>query len=354
LLHLTLTLLAFATVASVVRSLVPPPDEYYYRSKLQYFEKHRDEFTTLLVGSSQTFRSCDPRIIDATLAEQGIDWRSFNLALPAMRDFEADTYLKRVVSDRPQKLRWVVMELSDFSPRLGGVREGEEAQREDDNQETHRSVYWHDAEPTWRAIQASWIQPLSFWEKLKLSAGHSRLWLRRLSSIDEGLRIVHDLRGAAEVDAVPDLIWEQQRGFIPLDQEGTPAYFGSARGAILQQRLQDYRSQVETLRLRSQNPPPLRNYNLAALERQQAVIEAAGARVIYVLPPGLHVKPHLYHLEEMGHVPALLAYTRPDQYPPLYQPKNRHNPTHLNQRGAAIFSQAFARALAEYLHSLSD
>lgn len=331
-----LTISSFLLVGGGIRSWVPAPEEYFYRSKWEFFERHRDEFNAIFLGSSHVFRSFNPRVLDAELHKSGVEWNSFNLALPGSREFEVDFLLREVVASRPQNLRWIILELGALQPTLN------------ENLFTPRTVYWHSTGETWRVLQAVGRDRQPVGERLALGATHVEHFLWRLANLGEGPRIVRALRGAGDPAVMlSDEEWLDNRGYIPLDFGMSPPADG------LYPRIRQNRKALATAvaALPEGNRREVREgaIALAALRSQQEAAREIGAEILYVLGPGSRAKPRQYQLLKAGDLEVLFGYNRPRRYPDLYRPQNRFDPSHLNHRGATLLSRIFARELAAFL-----
>ena len=78
-------------------------------------------------------------------------------------------------------------------------------------------------------------------------------------------------------------------------------------------------------------------------------IEATGAEPIFILAPVLHSRGEARKAHRRGILPALLAFDDPSLYPQLYEVGNRFDMTHLNRRGALIYSELLAQRFVEHL-----
>ena len=78
-----IALAAFVATSAVIHSLLPPMTPKGVAAKLKYFCEHKDEFDTVIVGTSQLYYAVSPKIFDATTRENGMPTRTFNWAMPS-------------------------------------------------------------------------------------------------------------------------------------------------------------------------------------------------------------------------------------------------------------------------------
>lgn len=89
------------------------------------------------------------------------------------------------------------------------------------------------------------------------------------------------------------------------------------------------------------------DYNLAALEKQRELIEAAGVEVIYWTGPSTHEYDFAYALRSEGILPDMLVFDDAEKYPGLFDPMMRLDPTHLNAEGTRVFTPLLAKEMVD-------
>jgi hypothetical protein len=77
-----------------------------------------------------------------------------------------------------------------------------------------------------------------------------------------------------------------------------------------------------------------------------AELEARNIEPIYVIAPVGRGTPLSERLIAEGIIPEPLIYNRPEEFPELYDVDHRHDVTHLNARGARIWSPMLAKDIA--------
>lgn len=329
--HGLLAIASFAIVTSAIRSAMPWPDDYGMRAKLEAFEATKDEYDAVFLGSSDVFRSFDPSVIDEIISQNRSEFRSFNLGIPATGSFEQDLVLRWVLSRKPAKLRWLVVEAPSWGIRI------------DDTRETERDVHWHSPGQTWGALNSIWLKDQDVRAKLRGSRHHLSLAALRVANYARGLSLWSALSvgESGELRAQREA-FESTRGYQALE---TLADEGSKNRRLrFRQNLDDYRNKRDRLRSREQMPST-HQYNRSALSRLEALARDHELELVWVIPPGLQRRNLLVQLHQEGHFKGLINYRQPDVYPELYQLDSRYDGGHLSRRGARIFSEIHARDL---------
>ena len=97
-------LLAMLCAARIVGRVLPPAPVPQFSDKLAHFAEHRDEYDTLFIGSSRTFRQILPSIFDPIMAAGGQVAHSFNFGLDAMFSPEDAYVVEKIFALHPRRL----------------------------------------------------------------------------------------------------------------------------------------------------------------------------------------------------------------------------------------------------------
>ncbi|MGQ0552910.1 MAG: hypothetical protein ACT4PU_06790 [Planctomycetota bacterium] len=340
-----LTLLSLALATWLLRALLPWPADGGLADKLAHFTAHRDDFEVLFLGSSRVARGYVPEVIDARLAAAGQPLRSFNLGVDAMESYETDYLLRHVLAQRPAALKYVVMELENWvPPRSVNPRF-----------HTERSVHWHDARQTWAVLARTGRAPVAWQHKLTEGLAHARLFGRRALNLGRGVQQLGvGLSSGTAAEAKDESTAPSREeiaawaGFEPAD----PAAGGSwtrVHEHWLREEAADFPRLVEALRNQPDSDAALANFDLEALQRQRRLIEEAGCVPIYAMGPAIRPKPYVQPLAQLGLLPVIFDFSRPELYPELYDPGERFDADHLAPAGARRFSEIFAREFGAWL-----
>lgn len=324
-----------------IASVLPLPDVPQVKEKLEWLRAHRGDYDVLFLGTSRVRRHVIPSLFDRLAEERGIAVRSFNLGVDSLASPEDGYVLDEALKLAP-RLRYVFIELSYFRANFAGQ-----------GAETIRAAYWHDWERTaavWhtlisddlaqikplkkrkRARWSEWLAEVGEWAGLM--ARHGRLFLQRASSLGRGsaaLQITFGVRAANDPLAP---LGPAKDGFIPSDS----TLAGSA--------LAGYQQQLDALLDGPRRQIPLTRGPQSFLEGMIAKVRARGAKPILFIAPNT-ARPIFVPRRDAG---SLFDFSDPHQWPELFDPRHRADPTHLNSTGA----EAFTRALAGQFLSLAD
>jgi len=210
-------LLGFGFILTAAYHLTPMPDSYGLRDRFSYIKEHKDEFDTLFLGSSRIARGVVTSEIEEVFRNRGILWSTFNLGHPAMAAYEADFYLRKVLSWKPARLKWVFIELDKWlytTEKFGEF--------------TDRVVYWHSPAETRNMLESLWTHRLAWQDRWMMAASHLLQCSWKLSSFGQGPDITASLLGWTGVsDPYPSYLTEHG-GYQPLENE-TDAEFPQRR-----------------------------------------------------------------------------------------------------------------------------
>jgi len=292
-------------------------------AKLKYFSEHKDDFDTVIVGTSQLYYSVSPEIFDATTRENGMPTRTFNFGIDGMHPPENFYVLDQILKTKPKNLKSVLLELGEVRARWFPILG------------TQRAIYWHD----WPRTELTLKQALNPRGNANWFIQITRLWVARRDLVSNlalfGKQFANvgrlaDLFPAAEQERFADAALE-----LGPNCDG----FRFAGDAMSAERSGPYQQllaqEISTARPKILDPATQRGYRDAA-----AQIRAAGARPIFVVTPTIFQSP----LQFSQSPPApVIAFNDAGKFPEYYDPKSRIDDTHLTREKAGKFSVVLAR-----------
>lgn len=327
---------AFLATASGVRALLPWPSEGSLDARWRHFRAHADDYDLVFLGSSTVARGVDPQAFDRTLARLGRPLRSYNLAADNMQSTEAGHMLRQIRALRPERLRFVVIELLEFAPR-GMVKR---------NAFSERAVYWHDAAGLVDALRRVAASDETRRERLRLAWVHVQHAAWRASNFGRAESALATWR--AGIDPA-DAAIAAAGGFEALDDRPDPASLDVHRKFRLTP--QAYLGNLEEVDRRNRVPGLASPALLAAVREQTAWLRSAGIEPIYAIPPQPWAAPELLAIGREPGVAPVIALNSPGRYPELFDPANRWDGAHVNRAGAALLSERLAEAVAPVIGS---
>jgi hypothetical protein len=331
--HVALAVASFSLVAAGIERLTPWPVEDGLRAKVEYFLAHRDEFDTLYLGSSLTFRGVIPPLADAQL---GGGRTSFNLGVAGMNFYERGYLVDEVLATRPARLQMVVMEAMSTDPQVLFEADGLD----------EREVHWHSWKETARVLEGLRSADLPWRQELSLAWMHVEMALRKHTSYARGFAIARALIGDEEqlYDYLEPADLEVQRGYQD-SGAGHNDIEREARQNFLAQ-IPDYAKTLRAMDAANGAPSRFTPSQLELVLGQHEQVQSLGVEVVCLVLPMARSAPEFLRAHEDGQLPLLIAFNSPNTYPDLYRVDQRWDRAHLNRRGAEILSRLLATELA--------
>ena len=323
LLYVAIALAAFLGTSAAIHAVLPPMIPKGVAAKLKFFTEHKDEFDTVVVGTSRLYYSISPEIFDATTRENGLPTRTFNFGIDGMHPPESFYVLEQILKTKPRNLKWVLLELEDIQARWDNILG------------TRRAVYWHDWPRTSMTLKkalnprgtANWL--------IKLT----RLWLARRDFISNltlfGKQFTNVGRAA---DFLPSADRER---FADAPSELGPHGDGyrlagdamsAERAASFEQRLAREISEATQKYL---DPATECSYRHAAGQ-----IRGAGATPIFLVTPVIFQSTSRFR--QAPQPAPVIAFNDARKYPNFYDAKLRIDDGHLTRPGAENLTRVLA------------
>src|SRR5688572_26885335 len=320
-----IALAAFITTSGIIHSLLPPLIPKGVAAKLEFFAQHKDQFDTLLVGTSSIYYSVSPEIFDHTTSENGLPTRSFNFGIDAMHPPENFFVLEQILNTKPANLKWVFLETADIETKLHKVLG------------TERAVYWHDWPRTKLALRkalnprgnAKWYTRISrLWVARRALTSHLKLFAQRFANVGRGMDLIFpqkdDRKSEAEMELGP-----RRDGYRLAGHAMT-----AEQAAAFQQRLAQEIAEAR--------PKPLDPVADEAYRDYDQRIRAIGAAPIFVVPPLIFQSPVTFR-EPPPPPGPLLTFNDARAYLMLFDTQFRIDDAHLTREGAEEFTRLLAQ-----------
>ena len=318
-------LVALIATSALIHSLLPPMIPKGVAAKLEFFAQHKDEFDTLLVGTSSIYYSVSPEIFDRTTGENGLPTRTFNFGIDAMHPPENFYVLDQILKTNPRNLKWVFLETAGIETKLHKVLG------------TERAVYWHDWPRTALALRkalnprgnATWSIRISrLWVARRTLAAHLKLFAQRFANIGRAGEILSPRNDGRKLEAEVEL-GPRRDGYR------LAGHAMSAEQAVsFQQRL--------AREIAEARPKPLDQYADEAYRDYAQRVRAIGAAPLFVVPPLIFQSPVSFREPPPAPGP-LLSFNDAKAYPMLFDTRFRIDDAHLTQEGAEEFTRLLAQ-----------
>lgn len=316
-----IALAAFIATSAIIHSLLPPFIPKGVAAKLEFFAQHKDEFDTLLLGTSSIYYSVSPEIFDRTTGENGLSTRTFNFGIDAMHPPENFYVLDQILKTEPHHLKWVFLETASLETKLHKVLG------------TERAVYWHDWTRTALILRkalnprgdANWSGKISrLWLARRDLAAHLTLFAQRSGNVGRGIELLfpQDRKSEADLELGP------KRDGYRLAGDAMSA----EDAASFKERLADEIAQAR--------PKPLDPFADKAYRRYAGRLREIGATPFFVVPPLIFQSPVSFRQSSPGPV---LSFNDATTYPMLFDTKVRIDDAHLTREGAREFTRLLAQ-----------
>ncbi len=317
----SIALAAFIATSAVIHAFLPPIIPKGVAAKLEFFAQHKDEFDTLLVGTSSIYYSVSPQIFDQTTRENGVPTRTFNFGIDAMHPPENFYVLDQILKTKPRQLKWVFLETANVETKLHKVLG------------TERAVYWHDWPRTALTLRkalnprgdANWyIRSSRLWLARRDLVTHLTLFARRFGNVGRATELLFPQNRKAEADLE---LGPERDGYRLAGHAMTPE-----DAASFQKRLADELAQAR--------PKPLDPCADEAYRSYATRFREIGASPFFVVPPLIFQSPVSFRQSAPG---PLLSFNDAKTYPMLFDTKVRIDDAHLTKEGAEEFTRLLAR-----------
>ena len=323
--YVAIALFAFVATSALIHSLLPPIIPKGVAAKLEFFAQHKDEFDTLLVGTSSIYYSVSPEIFDQTTEENGLPTRTFNFGIDAMHPPENFYVLEQILKTNPRNLKWVFVEAADIETKLHKILG------------TERAVYWHDWPRTKLALRkalnprghAPWYIRISrLWVARRALTAHLTLFAQRFANVGRAVELLShrndDRKLEVEVELGPRRDGYRLAGHA----------MSAEQAASFQERLAQEIAQAR--------PKPLDLYADEAYRAYAQRIRSIGAAPLFVVPPLIFQSPVSFREPPPAPGP-LLSFSDARAYPMLFDTQFRIDDAHLTKEGAEEFTRLLAQ-----------
>lgn len=333
--HLGLFLIGVVVVDVNLRDAEALPFWSWSRNKTNWMVEHGEQYDTMFFGSSRMHYALKPEVFDSRMGELGHSTKSFNFALSGLRMLDVVHMLEWVVEHKPSSLRRAVIELHSFEQDIRGSQ-----WFSDQDLEMHApGVFW----PRVESILVSKRPVLDKAAQLQYVALHS---ISNALRLGQGTRIVSDLLARSREERLPHAYdvasggWEDVSA-VKLDHMIREHEEFAARRAHYEQQLswKVSRARIENLE---------GGFNAGVVRAIAARLRSADIEPVFVVMPCFSCD--FYGRDGVADVARevrVLELDDPAPNRPIYDWSSYYDGSHLNARGAEVFSRFLAERLVE-------
>lgn len=325
--------LAFIGGCLIIRPLFPFPRVAGVHAKLMHFREHANDYDTLFVGSSRINYQLIPSQFDKLAEAAGQPTKTFNAAVAGMRPPEDTYFFDQLLAARPQRLRWVFIELMNIRPRMNDEVRG-----------TARGQYWHDLPRLWLIWKRiTYLKPKKgrdledIWHELRDPLTdlpeHIDHFTREMCNLGKGEFLAQHLL------ATPTDVGFPAEFYLGSDNGGwTPTGRGED---ILPQNRDNLEKEVAERLVKPAVHDLSDPVSQGALEAMIAKVERLGATPVLIVAP-VTSRRVFYPTPERAQRTIVLDLNDPVKFPELYETRHRIDTAHLNTAGAEVFTRILA------------
>lgn len=310
-------------------------------TKFQTYKENHEQYNTLLIGASTTYRHINSRAFDSIVNSQypELHIKSFNFGIPANRTPQSLTMLDALMDYDMKNIKHVVIDMSELT-KMGA-----------DNLHKKEMLYWYNWNNIGDVMKASYESEKGM-NRFGVPLLHAFSFGEKSLLFGNGPSVIMQHAG---LNIEPFSVGPDKNGFYSLDQEMHDDPEGDLAIRYNELRTPDtiaYRTKrcqelVDHYKTVTKNP------NKTIEENLKDVItycESNGITVTIMLSQRLgeryeYLIPLYNNLPEQNKI----GFQDPSAYPELNQRDNLFDLAHLNENGSKIFTQIFA---AEWLKRL--
>jgi hypothetical protein len=320
--------------------------------KFEHYKKNSEQYNAVYLGGSLEYRHINPSVIDSVLQKNGIDFRSYNIAVDGHNIVQEMTDLDGVLSIRNPNLKYIFLSVSS-EPYFFTA-----------NLHTAKWISWHSATSTYRALRILPTLEDNLKTRVKFSYFYIMSWIENVFKIGVLPETLHFMANKEKFDK--SYLGEQQNGFYPYDYEANRSFmeYGWEDTLIRQSKIEYENNKTKrdsltrAVRMSFDQYQGTEKPNEALLNLcMEAYRKCAkkGIQVYFVLPPRGRTNYSLL-LPVFNALPegTKIEVADPRKYPKYYEADYGYNFHHLNYKGAKLQSHEMAKQLIELMKPQTD
>lgn len=303
-------------------------------TKFDSYKENYEQYNTLLIGASTTYRHINPRSFDSIVNTKypELNIKSFNFGIPANRTPQSMHMLDNLLDFDKSNIKYVVIDMSELT-KMGA-----------DNLHKKEMLYWYEWGNIGSVLKASYESEKGI-NKVGVPVLHAFSFGEKSLLFGNGPSAIMQYSG---LNTEPLSIGPDKNGFYSLDQEMRDDPEGDLAARYSDLRTQDtidYRTMrckrlVEKYKDASKNSNKTMEDELISIIKQ---CEANNISVVIMLSQRLGER-YEYLIPLFNRLPEenRIGFQDPDAYPVLNLRENLFDLAHLNEDGAKIFTGIFA------------
>lgn len=305
-------------------------------AKEVYWEKHKDDFNTIFIGTSRVYRQMDATLFDSLTNHET---KSFNFGIAGAAAAEMYFYLNKLLAEDKGKLKFVVLELCDVDVIAK------------ENLHTRDQKYWYNFS-AWRfSVHAILQSNYSLEEKATGILYNSISFGESILKFDL-LKDVWKFRYSKPNEL---FLGENKDGFVPMEDVKVNKDFvlGQRKEFLSDTNINANRREVsiETFKPNAQQKFISAHYN--KLNGIVSKLQAKGIQVFVVLAPRMKEMQYKNTVPVFAKLDSRIKINLADAslHPEFYEWNLDFDAGHVNKEGSRILTRKLAEA---FLHLKTD
>ncbi|MDB5228831.1 MAG: hypothetical protein JWN78_3024 [Bacteroidota bacterium] len=311
--------------------------------KYEFYKKNADKFNAVYLGGSLEYRHIDPTIVDSIAQHNGIDLRSFNIAVDGHGLIQELTDLDGLLKIHNPNLKYIFFSISSdayFFPA---------------NLHTSKWVSWHDATSTCRALRVILTSKDDLKSKTKFSWFYTMSWMENLFKIGMMPDVLNFYVNKDKYDK--SYLGKLQNGFYPYDYEENHMFMEYKwEDTLIRQSKHEYENNparrdsltndvLQSFENYKGDEKPNKAMVNLCMEAYKKCMKR-GIQVFFILPPKGRISYDIL-LPVFNAMPegTKIELADPRKYPKYYKADYGYNFHHLNYKGAKLQSYDMAKQL---------
>lgn len=313
-------------------------------TKIQYFEKNHQKYNSLIIGGSLEYRQINPHIVDSVVQRNGIDMRTFNMAIDGHNFVQQMNDMDYYLDKWGKSLDYIIISLSSESMFL--------------KNQLHqiKFVQWVNLKSAILGTKINLEAPMPLKRQIQFSYFYAMTLVENgllFGLGDEFSRFL--VYGKYNRDLA--YLGKRNDGYFPYDLEESHMFLDNqweekllrlSRENYLKQKPQrDSLIAVNKRQFAGETKDnKLIKSELDILLKQKAKAEKMGIKVYVSVPPRTRTS-YAILMAIYKELPDDCKFELADPriYPEFYKVENGYNFHHLNVKGAELYSKAFAEKL---------
>lgn len=312
-------------------------------TKYEAYNQTPEQYNTLLIGASTTYRHINPKLFDSAVNAQypELNIRSYNFGIPANRTPQTIYMLENLLDQHSNAIRYVVIDLSELT-KMGA-----------DNLHKKEMLYWYTWDNIGGVMKASYESEKGMSNKFGVPVLHAFSFAEKSFLVGMGPTVVQQHAG---LNTQPLSVGPDGNGFYSLNQEMHDDPQGDLAIRYNELRTPDtiaYRTKrcqflFDKYKDASKNPNKEMEHQLLNIIR---TCEKRDISVVIMLSQRLGDR-YEYLIPLYNRIPEKnrIGFQDPSAYPMLNERDHLFDLAHLNEPGSEIFTVIFAQ---EWLKRLS-